>query len=161
MGRGAGIRGALILTVMAGVLLPWATVGSSAVSGSETHDGKTLLVTSLAALALSVAPRTRPVRTADTALAVFTFAFTLGESDDLVSLASRTGNSLTPGIGTGLILCMCAAGAWVAGLVWELSVVLGIRGRRGRHLSRRALVPRPVLLQDLPKSRPAIAGGNR
>jgi len=126
----SNVRRGSAAAVFIGGLMPWATIGPFAITGSTVGGGKVLMAVALAALALSLAPRRLPVRFLDAALAAFALLASIANLGNTSTLASKIGPVLHVKVGSGLIVCACASGLWLVSLVWEQGTLIRERRRR-------------------------------
>jgi hypothetical protein len=124
----SNVKRGCIAAVVFGGLMPWATVGPFAITGSSMADGKVLMALALGALALSLCPRWFVVRLFDIVLAVSALLASIVDINNTSALGSKLGPLLDVNVGSGLIVCVIASGAWLATLVWEQT-----RPARGRR----------------------------
>jgi hypothetical protein len=120
--------------------MPWATLGPFSITGSTIKDGKVLMAVALGALALSLAPRRRVVRLLDVVLALSAFLASFIDTGNASGLASKASLVLPVKVGSGLIVCVCASGAWLATLLWEQWSLIRAR-RRSRFMPPARLQP--------------------
>jgi hypothetical protein len=133
----SNLRRGFIAAVVMGVLMPWATLGPFAITGATIKDGKVLMAIALGALAVSLAPRRLVVRLVDIVLAVAAFMASMIDAGNTTGLLSKVPGVIDVKVGSGLVVCVLASGAWLASLVWEQLRV--IRGRR--HVRRARFTP--------------------
>jgi hypothetical protein len=129
----SNIRRGCATAVFIGALMPWATIGPFAITGYTIKDGQVLMAVALAALALSLVPRRLPLRLLETALALFALLAALADMGNTTALGAKIGQVLPVKVGAGLVVCVCAAVAWLGALAWEQGTLAKAR-RRARYV---------------------------
>jgi hypothetical protein len=129
----SNIRRGCMAAVFVGALMPWATIGPFAITGYTIKDGQLLMALALGAIALSLAPRRLPVRLIEAAAAVFTLLAAMVDMGNTSNLGAKIGQVMPIKVGAGLVVCVCAAVAWIVALVWEQGMVVKAR-RRARYV---------------------------
>jgi hypothetical protein len=138
----SNLRRGCIAAVVMGVLMPWATLGPFAITGLAIKDGKLLMAIALGALAVSLAPRHLAIRLVDVLLALSAFVAAMIDAGSAATLVAKVPGVLDVKVGSGLVVCVLASGAWLASLVWEQGSRI-----RGRRRSRRAGYTPPAWFQ--------------